>query len=155
MSSPLPAPPHTPLIALVERLGLVLQRDMVSSGHDAGFPELKHSHNSVFGFLSSQGSHASDMAARAGVTRQSMGEIVRDLVSLGIVEMTTDPDDRRAKLVTYTRYGLKSARAGYQHIIELEKQFAEEFGDKQYEIVRDVLERLTAMLKDANDLPSG
>lgn len=147
MSSPLPAPPHSPLISLVERLGQVLQRDMVNSGHEAGFPELKHSHNSVFGFLSTQGSHASDMAARAGVTRQSMGEIVRDLVSLGIVEMMTDPDDRRAKLVTYTDYGLRVARAGRQHIVDVEERLAAELGADEYARVREALIRIAQLVQ--------
>src|SRR5688500_14463247 len=106
MSSPMPGPAHQPLIALVDRLNRALQAEMVVSGRAAGFPELKHAHNGGFGTLSSsQGSHTTDMATRAGITRQSMGEIVRDLVDLGIVEMTVDPEDRRAKLVTYTEYG--------------------------------------------------
>ena len=37
------------------------------------------------------------MAARAGITKQSMGEVVRELVDLGVLEMVVDPTDRRAK----------------------------------------------------------
>ncbi len=153
--APLPRIGRTPLIALVDKANRALQQDMVQQAHARGYPEIKYAHNAVFGTLQESGSRATDMADRAGITRQSMGEIIREMVGLGILEMRPDPDDRRAKLVTYTTYGLKTARAGYQHIIELEQQFAEEFGDKQYEIVRDVLERLTPMLKDANGLSSG
>jgi DNA-binding MarR family transcriptional regulator len=144
----MPNPPHTPLIALVDRLNRALQQEMVVSGRDAGYPELKQAHNAVFGTLSaSRGSHTADMAARFGITRQSMGEIVRDLVRVGIVEMTVDPDDRRAKLVTYTDYGLKVARAGRQHIADLEERFAEEFGADEYALVRDVIARIVELLE--------
>ncbi len=148
MSSQMPGPSHKPLIALVDRLNRVLQVEMVASGRAAGFPELKQAHNAVFGTLSSsQGSHTADMAARAGITRQSMGEIVRDLVDLGIVEMTVDPDDRRAKLVTYTEYGLTVARSGRQHIVDLEDRLAEEFGEEEYARVRKILARTVELLE--------
>ena len=42
-----------------------------------------------------------------------MGEVVRDLVALGVVEMVPDPDDGRAKLVRYTEAGRAQARQGY------------------------------------------
>lgn len=148
MSSPLPGPPHKPLIALVDRLNRAMQLDMVRAGHAAGFTELKQAHNSVFGTLSGQhGNHTADLAARSGITRQSMGEVVRDLMSLGIVEMTVDPEDRRAKLVTYTEYGLGVARAGRQHIADLEERFAEEFGEDEYALVRAVLARVVDLLE--------
>lgn len=147
MSRPMPRPPHKPLIALVDRLNRALQVDMVRSGHEAGYAELKQAHNSVFGTLSSsRGNHTADMAARAGVTRQSMGEVVRDLMDLGIVEMTVDPEDRRRKRVTYTDYGLAVARAGRRHIADLEERLAEEVGEAEYALVRDVLGRIVDLL---------
>jgi DNA-binding MarR family transcriptional regulator len=77
-----------------------------------------------------------------------MGEVIREMVDLGILEMRPDPDDRRAKLVTYTEHGLEFARDGYQHLIDLEKRFAEEFGEEEYELTRKVLERLVPLLDE-------
>ena len=45
------------------------------------------------------------LAAAAGMTRQSMGELVRELGDLGLVEMVPDPDDRRAQALTLTDEG--------------------------------------------------
>ncbi len=148
MSSPLPErPDRRPLIGLVYKANRVLQADMARSrGRD--FPGYKPSFNLVFSRLWDEGMRIADMAAMAGITRQSMGEIIRDMADLGIVEMSPDPDDRRAKLVTFTSYGRGMARQGYGRILELEQRFAEEFGEKEYEIVRDFLERLPAMLGD-------
>ena len=143
-----PHPDRTPLIALVNRANRALQSDMVREAHRQGHPEVKYAHNAVFSTLNEPGARAIDMAARAGITRQSMGEIIREMVSLGILEMRPDPDDRRAKLVTYTKSGLEHARSGYQHIMDLEKRFADEFGDEEYEIVRSFLERLVPLLDE-------
>jgi DNA-binding MarR family transcriptional regulator len=149
MSRPdIPLPDRVPLIALVDRANRALQSDMVREAHRQGHPEIKYSHNSVFATLNEPGARATDMATRAGITRQSMGEIVREMVSLGILEMRTDPDDRRAKLVTYTRSGLEHARSGYQHILDLEQRFVDEFGEAEYETVRRVLERLVPLLDE-------
>ncbi len=150
MSRPLDRPDHKPLIALVDRANRALQSDMVRNGHRRGHTQIKQAHNAVFGYLLEGGTRASDMAARAGMTRQSMGEVIRDLVGLGVVEMKPDPDDKRAKLVTYTDYGRELARTGYGHIIDLERRFAEEFGEKEYAIARDVLARVVDLL-DAID----
>ena len=152
MSSPLPGPEHKPLIALVDRLNRALQNEMVRNGRAAGYPELKPAHNALFGTLSaSRGSRTTDMATRYGITRQSMGEIVRELVALGIVQMTVDPDDRRAKLVTYTEYGLEVARAGRRHIMAMEARLAEEFGEEEYARVLQVLSRLTDIVEASDE----
>jgi DNA-binding MarR family transcriptional regulator len=128
-----------PLIALVHRLNKALQLDMVRAAHRSGFPGLKNSHNAVFATLGPEGSRAADMATQMGITRQSMGEIVRELVELGIVEMKPDPADRRAKLVTWTDHGLAVARAGYQHILDVEDHFARELGEDRFAWLRESL----------------
>jgi hypothetical protein len=38
------------------------------------------------------------------------------------------------------------ASDGYRYLIELERRFAEEFGEQEYEVVRDVLARLVGVL---------
>src|SRR5436190_6003108 len=95
-----------PLIALVDRANRALQSDMVREAHAQGFTETRYAHNSVFGFLwDPEGERTVELAQRAGITRQSMGEVVRDMVALGIVEMVPDPADGRAKLVRFTEAG--------------------------------------------------
>jgi DNA-binding MarR family transcriptional regulator len=145
MSTPTPMP-RSPLIALVFRANRALQLDMVRAAHARGFQQAKNSHNAVFGTLPAEGQRSVDLAAQAGMTRQSMGEVVRDLVGLGILEMVPDPSDRRAKLVRYTDEGLAVARTGFEYIVELEKTFRAEFGE-EYEATRRVLERVAEILE--------
>lgn len=142
----LPRLGQKPLIALVDRANRALQADMVQIAHRRGHPEVKPAHNSVFGTLADEGSRAIDMAVRAGITRQSMGEVIREMVDLGILEMRPDPADRRAKLVTYTDHGRRVAGDGRKHLIELEQRFADEFGAAEYATARDVLARIAPLL---------
>jgi DNA-binding MarR family transcriptional regulator len=141
-----PRPDRKPLIGLVDRANRALQSDMVRRAHLDGHTEVKMAHNSVFGTLHAEGARAADMAMRAGITRQSMGEVIRDMVALDLLEMRPDPDDRRAKVVTYSEHGLAVAGDGYQYLIDLEARFAEEFGEREYAIARDVLARIVDVL---------
>lgn len=127
-----------PFIALAEGAARALGADMVREARSHDRVRIRLAHNAVFGHLPLEGARTSDMAARAGITKQSMGEVVRELVDLGILETTPDPADRRAKLVTYTEHGLEFALAGRRYLAGLERRFAEEFGD-DYETARRVL----------------
>ncbi len=147
MSSELVRPDFEPFIALAEKAARALRDDMLANGHRAGFTELTSAHNAVFATLGPEGSRAADMAARIGITRQSMGEVVRDMVRLGILEMVEDPSDRRAKLVRYTSYGERVAQEGFNHIMEVEKAFRDEFGAEDLETTRKVLLRVREMLR--------
>jgi len=148
MSRPqLRRPAHKPLIALVERANRALQTDLVRQAHARGHTEVKMTHNSVFATLHTGPGRAADMAARAGITRQSMGEVIRDMVALDLLEMLPDPNDGRAKVVSYSEHGLVVAGDGFSYLADLEDLFAEEFGEHEYAVVRDVLARLTDVLE--------
>jgi DNA-binding MarR family transcriptional regulator len=120
---------------------------MVRSAHARGRPDIKPAHNFLFAILGDEGDRAANLAARAGITRQSMGEVIRDLVDIGILEMAPDPHDGRAKIVRYTPEGKRFASAGFRHLRELEKRFEDEFG-ADYEASRAVLERVVGLLDD-------
>jgi DNA-binding MarR family transcriptional regulator len=52
------------------------------------------------------GTRISVMAERAGITKQAMGVFVRELEGLGLVTVSVDGSDRRARVVCYTEAGL-------------------------------------------------
>ena len=140
-------PDRKPMIALVHYADRAFQAHMVESAHERGRPDIKPSHNAVFAYLGETPRRAADLAVVAGMTRQSMGELVRELVDLNILEMVPDPDDGRAKLVTYSAEGKRFASTGFRHLRAIEDRFAAEFGD-DYEAARRVLERTAEVLAD-------
>jgi DNA-binding MarR family transcriptional regulator len=135
-----------PMIAIVDRLLRLLATDMLREAHHRGHTQIRPAHDPVFATLPSAGARASDMANRAGITKQSMGEAIRDMVGLGLLEMTEDPTDRRAKLVTFTDAGLEVAHDGKRHMYALEQQWVEKFGKENYETAREVLEGIVEMM---------
>ena len=151
MSRPLRQPTRPPLISLVHQADRELQSDMVRHAHVRGWTDAKFAHTSVFGTLSFEGARTADLAVRAGITRQSMGEIVRELVELGILEMTPDPTDRRAKLVTYTEAGRQEVAEGFSHIVDLEERMVVELGEDGYEQLRAGLEKIVEVLRSHPD----
>jgi len=141
-------PYRKPLIALVHEADRTFNLHMVEVTHAAGRPEIKPSHNAVVAHLpSSEPRRAADLATRAGMTRQSMGELVRELEGFGLVEMVPDPQDGRAKLVSWTEDGLAIARIGKRHLAAIERRLEAEFG-AEYESARRVLERLAEVLDE-------
>jgi len=147
MSSPEFPPDFVPFIALADKCARALRNDMVTNGHNLGYTDITSAHNAIFATLPSEGARAADMALRAGITRQSMGELVRDMTRMGVLETIPDPDDRRAKIVRFSDYGRTVAGAGKKRIMELEEIFRAEFGDEDWETTRKVLARVRGMLE--------
>ena len=140
-------PDRKPFIALVRRANRAFETHMIKEAHWRGRTDLKQSHNALFSIMGAEGERASSLATRAGITRQSMGEVVRELVGLGILEMVPDPEDGRAKVVRYTEEGTRFTNEGFRHIRSLEERFLEEFGP-DYEAARVVLERVVTLLEE-------
>ena len=128
-----------PLIALVERTNRTLVADLVSAAAERGFPEVRVSHNAVFATLQAEGSRVSDMAARAGITKQSLAAIVKDLEGAGLVTVSPDPADGRAKVVKYTERGLQCARGGAAYLREVEEALATLIGRDRLDDLRELL----------------
>ncbi len=148
-------PDRKPMIALVHNADKAFQAHMIWNAHERGRPDIKPAHNYLFAILGDDGDRAANLAVRAGITRQSMGEVIRDLVDIGILEMVPDPDDGRAKIVRYTTEGKRFASQGFQHLRELEARFEAEFG-ADYEAAREVLERVVGLLGEpASDAGQG
>ena len=65
------------------------------------------------------GARLTEVAARAGMTKQSASEVVGQLVALGYLDRAADPADRRAQRVTFTEKGrafLEAARLARQQL---------------------------------------
>src|SRR5918997_2558089 len=86
--------------------------DAVMAVLAAEHPDVRRAHGPVFEMLDPGGSRVADLARRARMSRQAMGELVDDLERLGYVERRPDPRDGRAKLVMLTEKGEAAAAQG-------------------------------------------
>lgn len=86
-----------------------------------------------------------DLARRARITKQSMGELVRELEDLGYVERRVDPGDGRARIITFSERGRRANEIGIAEILATEAQWAEDVGSERVRAMRETLERLTGV----------
>jgi DNA-binding MarR family transcriptional regulator len=131
-----------PLALLVVILTRVVDDAVEEKLIKAGFDDLTRSLGVVFEMLDDAGSRVSDMARRARMTKQGMGQLVAAVEALGYVTRAPDPADKRAQLVKLTRRGHRASAAGRVGLEELEAKWHEVLGPAQYE-------RVTRALRDA------
>jgi DNA-binding MarR family transcriptional regulator len=113
---------------------------------ESGYEDLRPTHGCVFRFVREDGMRLTELATYAGMTKQSVGELVDDLVDLGYVERIPDPEDRRAKLICLTDRGIKAQRVGFGLIDEVEARWAERFGRGRIAELREILEEIVVEL---------
>src|SRR3989442_15716673 len=99
-------PVSPPTSALLQTAYNSLARRIFSFVAGAGFSDLRPSHGNVLEPLSYlDGQRLNELAARAGMTPQSMGELVDDLERRGYVERRAGPAGPPAKPRPLTEKG--------------------------------------------------
>lgn len=135
----------TLLDALLNRLG----GEVISALHASGFEDARPGHGLVMGHLGgADGMRLVDLAQRAGVTPQAMGQLVDRLEALGYVERRPDPSDRRAKLIHLAERGRAGGVVAGAAVRRQEKRLRAVLGDAGYERFRRALEKLVAAGSD-------
>jgi DNA-binding MarR family transcriptional regulator len=105
---------------------------------------LRPAHGNALEMLALEdGLRLTDIAAQAGMTPQSMGELVDDLVAKGYLRRQEDPADRRAKRIYLTGKGRQAADAGEVATRTAEQQIQAALGPRQYQQLRRNLAAIT------------
>jgi DNA-binding MarR family transcriptional regulator len=109
---------------------------------EAGYGEIRPNHGCVFRFVHEDGMRLTELATLAGMTKQSVGEIVDDLTGRGYVERVPDPADRRAKLIRLTQRGEEVQAAALEIFAAQEQRLAERYGAERLADLRTLLEEI-------------
>ena len=112
----------------------------------AGYGDVRPAHYAVFRYLEDDGSRVTELAEVAGMTKQSMGELVVYLEERGYIERRPDPRDGRAKIVVLTEKGQRGIEASAERIAEIEAELARWMGKERLEGLIGSLADLTAVL---------
>jgi DNA-binding MarR family transcriptional regulator len=108
------------------------------------YSDIRVSHGCVFGTIDPEGTRLTDLAERAHMTKQSVGEVASDLEQRGYVERVPDPSDGRAKIIRLTERGRDAQAVGRGLIDDIEREWAERFGTERIVALREALEAITA-----------
>ena len=120
-----------------------------------GHTGLTLAHTALLANLDTGGTRVTTLARRAGMTKQSMGQLALDLERRGYIARAPDPDDGRATLVTFTERGWQFLRDAYDLKREAEAEYAAILGAARMEQLRDALATLLDHLDGAKTVSNG
>ena len=131
-------------VALLGQAYSTLGHRIVAAVAAAGFPQ-RPAHSGVFAHIDIEGgTRLTELARRANITPQAMGELVDDLERMGYVTRRPDPGDRRAKRISLTRRGVACVHAGLDAIAEIERELEDLLGHRRTRELRRALDGILA-----------
>jgi DNA-binding MarR family transcriptional regulator len=148
MSSDAQTDPRQPLIRLLDAGFDSFSEELARRVAQTPYSDIRITHGCVFGNIEPDGSRLTDLAERAHMTKQSVGEVATELEQRGYLERVPDPSDGRAKIIRLTERGRDAQALGREIIDEIEQEWAERFGSERVAALRDALEAITAETLD-------
>ena len=121
------------------------ERVLYLMAHDAEVPlalsnlaaraQVGAAHIHITRHLALQGSRLTELAGRAGMTKQAMGDLVTQCEAWGLVVRVPDPTDARARQVRFTESGLAWLNAFRAAVQQAEAEFRAEVGEEVATVV--------------------
>lgn len=106
---------------------------------ETGYGDFTLSQVTITRNLDVRGTRATEIARRAGITKQSVGELIGQLEEIGLIERIPDPDDKRARIVHFTPAGLAWLEALEMAIKQSENEMREELGATNVKLLKQSL----------------
>lgn len=127
---------------------LEMERYLTRRLHELGFDDVRPAHYAVFQAISPEGSRLTELAERAGMTKQSMGYLVDHLEQHGYLERGADPADSRAQIIRITQK-LKKLDTSVEAVLEeLHEAWARRIGKPKFRQLRGLLGDLVNALRE-------
>ncbi|WFE45432.1 MarR family winged helix-turn-helix transcriptional regulator [Verrucosispora sp. WMMD1129] len=116
-----------------------LHAELARQGH----AELRPLHGFVLQAVGADGTTASELGNRLGVSKQAASKTVDRLVALGYLERADDSRDARRKLVRLTPHGLDGLRRSAVIFDALRQRWTEMLGADRVAAIEDDLRAVT------------
>lgn len=107
-----------------------------------GYTGLALAHTMLLTNVDVHGTRLTVLAEQVGVSRQAIGNLVRNLEQQGYVMRTVDPMDRRAFIIMLTEAGWRLLEAVVDVKMEIETEYSAILGAEQMHMLRTELIRL-------------
>jgi DNA-binding MarR family transcriptional regulator len=122
---------------LLLRASRVVNRHVVEGLHARGYNDLRSTHTTLLSNMDLSGSTITEVAGRAGVTKQAMGRLASELEDAGYIRVRSDPKDARIRVLQLTEAGRRLMFDSLDVMAELERRYGQSLG----------MDRLTAVLE--------
>lgn len=116
-----------------------LMNKLIAQGHHG----LKMSFSAVLSHLGFAETRLVDIAERAGMSKQAIGQIADEIEALGYIRRVPDRNDRRAKNVVFTPRGEELIACSLQAMEEVEQELTATLGQEVFHQFKMTIERLT------------
>jgi DNA-binding MarR family transcriptional regulator len=130
----------------IGRLLLRTQRDFsdtaASKLQARGHSSLGSAAIGLIPYIDLEGTRASVLAERAGISKQAVGQLIAELEASGYVTRQPDPQDGRAATIVFTDLGWRLLRDSYNLKLEIEAEYSAILGERRMKALRDALKML-------------
>jgi DNA-binding MarR family transcriptional regulator len=110
---------------------------------DGTLGDLRMSHVRVLSAVPPDGINVTELARRAGMTKQGCGQFVTYLSGTGHVSTAPDPADGRVRLVHRSVTGDRVMERVYAALDRIESEFAAEVGPRRFATFKRVMAELS------------
>lgn len=132
--------PEKPLIGALLRVpSQAIHRRILAGLHRAGFRDLRLPHMGVLQYPGPDGSRPSELAERAGMSKQAMNQLLQSLERLGYLSRRDSKEDQRARLVHFTARGRAAWARIHEILAEIEAEWRGTLGEKDFDRLKALL----------------
>src|SRR5262249_56257343 len=93
---------------------------------EAGHAETRMAHINLTRNLDLTGTRLTELARRASMSKQAMGELAEQCEALGLIARASDPSDGRARIITFTPFGLEWLEAFHAAVEAAQREMRRE-----------------------------
>ena len=126
----------------------VIGRRVAVALAEQGFTDYRLTYQPVFQWCRPEGSRLTELAKRAGITKQSMAEIIDVLEQHGYVERIPDPTDGRALLIRRTARGWEVNRVAREVVEQIQQEWTLVLGEERSRHLLETLRQLAVFLNE-------
>jgi DNA-binding MarR family transcriptional regulator len=125
-----------------------LNRKILKRLKERGYTDIKPIHILLFSTIDLEGTRITELADRAGITVQGMGQIVNSLEELGYVQRTVDETDNRVRIVTLTDTGWELILVSFENLQQIEDDCEDAIGSREFKSMKKGLDKIAEALAD-------
>ncbi len=125
--------------ALLRVPAQVIHRRLIADLNKAGFDDLRLPHIAVLSYPSADGCRPSELAERAGMSKQAMNQLLQSLEQLGYITRSVDEADGRARVVHFTERGEAAWYKEFEILAAVEAEWRAVLGDEAFERLKTLL----------------
>jgi DNA-binding MarR family transcriptional regulator len=107
-----------------------------------GYENFRVGHIVALVHVELKGTSINKLAAGAGMTKQGMSKLVKELQTEGFVKVEKDPSDARALIVKHTEKGFQAMIDWKNCTQHINQKFSEILGEDKLELFKDIMVEL-------------